>query len=279
MYKKLILRKVILGGILSFLFSFLIYSCTKKETPSEFQTTTVNRVLPPDEDPPTSEDTNYVNYFSQYFLNDYSFALVIDKFGNNAIDMATLVNNQGGLPLVSQYGTMVSSYSSYSQFQGFCLQNGIDTSAMLNEHAEILGSVFNLNVSNPQFYNLDYSSQLSVITNVLNTLDSEDFRANNPNSPVVIAYNLILDRVAASGNIAARLTMDEVEDCLKDAIIGGIASTYNTVRQLWSVLTGYNLGWGGMVNVAKSALRSIIGSSAAGALVTFGLCIAWEIFW
>jgi len=227
----------------------------------------------------TPEDTNYVSYFSQYFLNDYSFSLLIDKFGNNAIDMATLVNNQGGLPLVSQYSTMVNSYTSYNQFQEFCLQNSIDTTAMLTEHAEILASIFYLNVSHPQFYNLDYPSQITVITNVLNTLDNEEFRLNNPNSPVVISYNLILQRVAASGNTTVRLTMEEVEDCLKEAIIGGIASTYNTVRQLWGVINGYNLGFSGMVTVAKSALRSLLGSSVAGALVTFGVCIAWEIFW
>jgi hypothetical protein len=216
---------------------------------------------------------------SQLFLYDTTFEIVVDKFGNNSFGMLSAIHGQGGLTLVGQYDNLIHTYNNYSEAEQFYLQNNLDTANMLNNHAEIFASLLYLYKNNIGFYNLSQGDQLTVITNVFNTLGNPDFRANNPNSPVVVAYNKILDRLGLISNSASRLTMEEVNECLKAAVIGAIVNSWNTIKQLWQVINGYNLGWSGIVNVAKSALRTIIGSSAAGALVGFALCIAWDFFW
>ena len=118
---------------------------------------------------------------------------------------------------------------------------------------------------------------MDIIKAVFVQLNDITFRENNPTHPMVVAYEQVLTRLTTSPYLA-RLTMEEVGDCLQDAVIGAIAGSWSVIRDLYNVITGYNLGWSGIKKVAKSALQTIVGTSAVGAAIGFGLCIAWKTF-
>jgi len=226
---------------------------------------------PPGEDP--------VLFYSDLFLSDPTFEVVIDKFGNNAFNIFKTLHEIGGDDLMKEYSGLISSYTDYRQIEQFYEDHKIDPDMMLTSKAEILASLLLLYKDHPDFYALKLNEQITVITNVFKTLKSSEYRANNPKNPVVLRYNQVIALPNGGAPSMARLTMDEVGDCLEDAIIGGIANSIGVIRNLYNVITGYNLGFSGIVNVAKSALRTIVGSSAIGALVGFGLCCAWEAIW
>ncbi|NCI48323.1 hypothetical protein GWC95_00215 [Sediminibacterium roseum] len=144
---------------------------------------------------------------------------------------------------------------------------------------------------NPALYELPVEDQQGVLDVAINRVASPSYRSEHPSNPGVISFGNLAKRVgkeksamvatnALSGNAAGirsdKLQMDEVTDCLKDVIIGVIVGNWSTIKSLIGVIRGYNLGMDGIINVCKSAIRSTIGASAAGALLTFGLCVAWE---
>lgn len=219
-----------------------------------------------------------VNYYSQLFLFDPTFQIIVDKYGNNSFDIVSQIHASGGFSLLNSYNNLVNSYSNYSQFEQFYLQNNLDTFLMLDKKAEIFASILYLYKNHPGFSYLSQGNQISVFTNVFNTLGDPTFRADHSNSLVVITYSALLNRLGIVNNPSSRLTPSEAEDCLRDAVIGTIASSINLIKQLVSVINGYNLGWSGIVNVAKSALRTIASGNLIGGLAYFGLCIAWEYF-
>lgn len=219
-----------------------------------------------------------INYYTQIFLFDPAFQIVVDKFGNNSFDIVSQIHATGGFPLLNTYNNLIHSYNNYSEIEQFYLQNNLDTFQMLDKKAEIFASILYLYKNHPGFSNLSQGNQISVITNVFNSLGDPTFRSYNSSSPVVSAYNALLNRLGVSNTPSSRLTPSEAEDCLRDAIIGTIASATNLIKQLISVINSYNLGWSGIFNVSKSALRTIVGSNLIGGIVGFALCIAWEYF-
>lgn len=241
----------------------------KKNTSSEPPLATGSRgVLPPGTEP--------VSHYSNLFLQDTAFAVLIDKFGNNAYGMAGAVFTRGGQKAVNDYNKVIHQHSSYNEVGQFYVQHALNKEAMLNAHAEILASLLYVYRQHPAFYALDVGQQQAVVSNVLAALKDPAFRNANAGSPVVKAYNKLRDRVHTASGAGGKLTMDEVNDCLKGAVIGAIAGLLKNVEILYKVISGYNLGWSGIVNVAKSALQSALGSTAVGTLVSFGLCIAWD---
>ncbi|HYE56598.1 MAG TPA: hypothetical protein VD996_17240, partial [Chitinophagaceae bacterium] len=208
-----------------------------------------------------------------------AFEKVVEHFGNGAFSMVLRVHRSGGLSLVQRFGSLVNSYSAYSEVERFYLQHRIDAWAMLEYHAGILASLLNLYKSHPDFYNLPLQDQCTVIRNVFGILGDAVFRSDNPKSPVVARYDQLLVDLGAMDDVAARISMADVQDCLQEAVLGAVMNSFQTIRQLWQVINGYNLGWDGILHVARSALKTIVGSSVGGALVGFGLCIAWEYFW
>ncbi len=269
------LKYLKLVSIFSLGIAMSLFSC-KKEKQNEIvkQKDEVPSSIPkcpPGEDP--------VLFYSDLFLSDPTFEVVVDKFGNNAFNIFRTLHKIGGDDLMKEYSGLLASYTDYSQIEQFYVVHRMDADVMLTSKAEILASLLLLYKDHPDFYALSINDQITVITNVFTTLKRPEYRADNPKNPVVLRYNQVI--ALPNGGVAtmARLSMDEVGDCLRDAVIGGIVNSIGVIRDLYNVITGYNLGFSGIVRVAKSALGSIIGGSAIGALVGFGLCCAWEAIW
>lgn len=77
--------------------------------------------------------------------------------------------------------------------------------------------------------------------------------------------------------VSGDLTWQDVGACALEAVGGAIAGSFKLFKQLHGVITGYNLGYSGIVNVATSAFRTVAGSSAPVMAITFGFCIAREV--
>jgi len=226
------------------------------------------------------------DYYVELILNqsstveaDYKkFSFVLEKFANNSFNIVKELHNQGGINLVNEWKDLITSQPSYSELSEFYSQNGLDTAQMLDEKAEILGSLASFYEATPEFYELEPSSQISILDSVFEVLKSEEYRNNNPDNPLVVTINNIIETFTNSGNLTARLTTDEVMGCLGNAIATTVASAWQLVSNFVSVINGTNLGWSGIKNLAKSFLRTLAGSHAITGIVTFGVCIAWEVF-
>lgn len=272
------MRKVKLFALLFFLAGIIFFACKKNNeqetaSASEKEKATVSSIprCPPDQTP--------VNFYSALFTEDPTFEVVVDNFGNSAYDVVEMVYKTGGKELVAQYDKLVHGTEGWAPVQEFYEQNGIDADAMLTKKAEVLASLLLLYKNHPDFYNMSIEDQSTVIRNVFTSLSEPQFRALHPKSPVVITYTALAERLGAEITPAQfRLTMSEVGDCLRDAVIGVIASSSSIIRDLYNTITGYNLGWSGIIRVAKSALSTVLHGNLIGAAVGFGLCIAWETF-
>ena len=263
---------IVLAGIT--VITLTLAACKKMLTTE--QTAASSRIFCSPADTPLA--TEPIGYYSNLFLQDAAFATVIDKFGNNALDAVSAVYATGGMDAVQQYGNLMNTYSSYRQVEQFYDQYHLDKEVMLTTNAEILASMMVVYQQQPTFYNMQPAEQSTVINSVLASLKDPLFREAHAGSPVVKAYNGLCQRAGTPQNAASKLTMDEVNDCLKGALLGALVGSWKTIRDIYNVITGYNLGWNGIVAVAKSALRTIVGSNTAGILIGFGLCIAWDVF-
>ena len=275
----------------SILLLVFIFSCNKKESyTSSVINNTQDDVMTKN---PQADQSQYisdpVSFYSTQFLYDPSFALVLDKFIINSADMYDLVEEKGGIYLLNQYESLMNSYTSYSQVESFYLANQIDTGLMIQKHAEPIAAWLKLLKENPQFSDLSASEQLTVINNIENTLLNTSFISDNPGNILVTkfqqAYNRQLAKIGQNNGgfrkiSTARvdLTLNEVIACGLEALGGAIANGYNTWRTLYGIITGYNLGWSGIVNVSKSALRTVLGSNVGGMVIIFGFCVASAAF-
>lgn len=273
------------------LLTVLLFSCNKKAgfpSPSDFVSKNEPRsIVSPESQNQAISDP--VSYYSNQFLYDPSFALVMDKFMTNSADMYDLVEDEGGIYLLNQYESLMNSYTDYDQVESFYLTNQIDTAFMIQKHAEPIAAWLKLLKENPQFSDLSASEQLTVINNIENTLLNTSFISDNPGNILVTkfqqAYNRQLAKIGQNNGgfrkiSTARvdLTLNEVIACGLEALGGAIANGYNTWRTLYGIITGYNLGWSGIVNVSKSALRTVLGSNVGGMVIIFAFCVASAAF-
>jgi len=265
-------RMIVMGTMLA---AVCMLAGCKKTMWNEERTSDQGRICLP-ADP--LQGTEPASYYSRLFLNDPAFAVVIDKFGNDAFTIVSTVQASGGNDALNSYNKIINTYSGYGEVEQFYSSYGIDKEAMLQLKANILASILYVYQQHPAFYNLTPEQQVMVIENVFTTLKDGAFRDANAVSPVVKAYNALAQRVGAQQCNSCKLTMDEVTDCLKGAVGGAIVGSIKVLRSLYNVITGYNLGWSGIVEVAKSALGTALKDTLVGALVGFGICVAWDAF-
>ncbi len=209
------------------------------------------------------------------FLNDSTFALVIEKVLNNSVETHQILGAQGGSPAVAEHDSLINSSPEFEDMINFYDSLGVDTSEVLTRQAEIFAVWLQLLDENPEFAELSLQDQLWVIDNVKDTLRTETFRLENPNNILVQKFEDIISIVSTDPEIIENgLTWGEVVECAANALGGAITSGWGTLRNLYNVITGYNLGWRGILNVAKSALGTLMHANAAGAAIGFGICVA-----
>lgn len=208
------------------LLTVLLFSCHKKAgfiSPSDFisKNELSPTVVPESQNQSISDP---VSYYSNQFLYDPSFALVMDKFMTNSADMYDLVEDKGGIYLLNQYESLMNSYTDYDQVESFYLTNQIDTGFMIEKHAEPIAAWLKLLKENPQFSDLSASDQLTVLNNIGNTLLNTSFISDNPGNILVTkfeqAYNRQLAKIGQNNGgfrkvSGARLdlTLGEVIGC------------------------------------------------------------------
>lgn len=278
-----IMKKVFLASSIILLAATFFSSCSKEKTvPSQKE----NELESVSQESLTARPIVRTDeYYTQLILNqsisvnaDYKrFSFVLDKYANSTFSIVQELFAKGGINLVNQWKSKISSNIRYSDLSKFYSQHNIDTFAMIDKKTETIGALASFLQATPEFHSLDQSRQIVVIARVFDSLKAENYRINNPTNPLVLAYNSIINKFTTGGGVLSRLTADEVSDCLRDAIIGTIVGSVALIRDLVNVINGTNLGWSGIKRVAGSFLKTLGGTAVLGA-VGFGLCIAWETF-
>lgn len=218
-----------------------------------------------------ADNPEQVAFYSEYFINDSSMALVFEKFMTNSIIIRGTVLQHGGNSSLAEWENMIHHYSSYGEVNEFYFNLGIDSISMKEKHAETLASWLNLLVKNPNFNNLSKNDQTLVLTNIQATLSQEDFEIQNPENILVKSVRGILN---SNPDLAQRsISMGEATACVISAVAGQIVNGWDTIKELVNVINNVNLGWSGIKNLAANALGSILGTNVGVMLINFGICM------
>ncbi len=209
------------------------------------------------------------------FLWDSTFALVMEKAVNNSVDIHQILGVEGGSGAIAEHHELMDSSPSFKDVIEFYDNLGVDTSVVLTKQAEVFAAWLQLLDENPIFARLDLQDQLWVINDIKDTIKTETFRLANPTNPLVQTFENILVRVSTDPVIIENgLSWGEVVECAVGSLGGALGNGWSTIRSLFGVITGHNLGWGGILNVTKSAMATLMHANAAGAAITFGFCLA-----
>lgn len=233
-----------------------------------------------------------VEKISDNLVNSEIFATSLDSIVNNTIMIFSEVNKVGGKKLLSDYISLTKRNPSYLDLKKFYVDNNLDDEKLLSLHARNLANVLVIMQKHPELSSEDASTQADVFYNISANLRSDqDFSGTKIQKLVGKRVNLFKQNnqeisLRASGEPTTPdpnpsgpvgdMTWQTVGACALNAVGGAIAGSFKLFKQLHSVITGYNLGYSAVVNVATSAFRTFAGSNAAGMAITFGVCIAAE---
>jgi hypothetical protein len=187
--------------------------------------------------------------------------------------MHSVIGMAGGEGAVQEHHDLINNFKTYSSVQDFYLNLGIDTAIMLEYHVEPTAAYVYLCDLNPEFAELTQQQQLDVLSNIKSMLMDSNFRNANPNNPLVMKIYDVSNRFNGSLTTRMNVSLDDVVECAFGALGGAVASSYSLIRDLWSVINGYNLGYSGIARVARSAFRTAVGSNVAGIAINFAFCI------
>ena len=219
-----------------------------------------------------------VPYYSERFMNDSGFAIVLDKFIYSSMNMHSLIGIAGGEKAIQDHHDLINSYKSYSSVQEFYLNLSVDTASMLQYHVEPTAAYLYLWELNPDFAELSMEQQLSVIANIKSKLLDPSYRSSNPNNQLVKMITDFTTQINGRVTARASISIEDVVECAFGAIGGAVAGSYGLIRELWNVINGYNLGYSGIARVARSAFRTVVGGNVAGVAINFAFCIVGTSF-
>ena len=241
------------------------------------------------------KENNKIDEISNNLVNSETFASSLDSIVVNTMIIFKELNKSGGVALVKDYVNLSKLNPSYNDLNEFYLKNNLDAEKFLSLNAKNLANVLVIMNKHPELTQENAEIQSDVFYNI-----STRLRTNHELSGTKIArlmgkkLNPFKDDtkrigLRASGDDSttpdtdpsqppADMTWQDVGACALEAVGGAIVGSFKLFKQLHGVITGYNLGYKGIVNVATSAFRTAVGSNAAGMAITFGICIAKEYF-
>ncbi|UPZ38318.1 hypothetical protein MUB18_08420 [Sphingobacterium sp. PCS056] len=235
---------------------------------------------------------NEIEKISSKLMNSEIFSSSLDSIINNTMTILQEINSAGGKKLVKEYLTLSSKNPSYNQLSKFYSNNNLDTEKLLFLNAKNLANVLVIIENHPELSSKDGETQSNVFYNIAENLKSTSYISNTKirkyaNKKLNPFKNKIQSSLSASNNEPttpddpkvpeSSLSWQQVGSCALTSVGGAIAGSTKLFKQLHGVITGYNLGYSAIVNVATSAFRTFAGSNAAGMAITFGVCIAAEI--
>ncbi|KXH84858.1 hypothetical protein [Chryseobacterium kwangjuense] len=238
---------------------------------------------------------NKIDEISNNLVNSETFASSLDSIVLNTMVIFKELNKVGGVALVKDYVNLSKLNPSYNDLKEFYLKNNLDAERFLLLHAKNLANVLVIMNKHPELTRENADIQSNVFYNI-----SARLRTNYELSGTKIArlvgkkLNPFKDNarnigLRASGDDPttpdtdpsrppADMTWQDVGACALEAVGGAIVGSFKLFKQLHGVITGYNLGYSGIVNVATSAFRTAVGSNAGVMAITFAVCIAKEYF-
>jgi hypothetical protein len=215
-----------------------------------------------------------------------------------------IIKKTGGKTLLKSYIELSRLNPSYEQLKEFYITNKIDTTIMLQLHAENLASILYIMDKNPTFAEENPETQTEVFSNIASTIRQKDFTSKFKNAPIAAyagsskgnkdAVDVVdKDSPMASANEevpedseeditivdGGDLSWSEVASCALEAIGSAVIGSAGLIKNLYNVITGYNLGYSGIVRVATSAFKTFAGSNAVGMAIGFGVCVVFATFW
>lgn len=245
-----------------------------------------------------TEQTNQkVETYATQLINDESFAFSVNNIVNNTRSIFKIIQKKGGKKLLKNYMKLAKTNPSYNQLKGFYIANNIDTAKMLQLHSENLASVLFILDQNPSFAEENPEIQSKVLSHISSTMNRMNFDSRYKNSPIIAYAKNDKEKVGSAENnftrmndpeeqpddpddpITEDLGWESVAKCAVETIGGAIAGSTSLFKSLYNVITGYNLGFSGIVRVATSAFKTFMGSNAAGMAITFGTCLIVEAIW
>lgn len=131
-----------------------------------------------------ADDPEKVAYYSEYFLNDSTMAFVLENFIVSSVKARGIVQDRGGNNALEEWDALVHNYENYDQLNEFYLGIGVDTSEMIEIHANPMASWLNLLVKNPGFHDLTMNDQQLVLENLQATLTTS-FEEENPENILI----------------------------------------------------------------------------------------------
>lgn len=240
----------------------------------------------------TERQETKVGLYKQQLLNDEIFSKSLDNIVNNTITISKTVQSKGGQELVKQYLKLSSSNPTYNQLKQFYLENHIDTTSMLSLHIQNVANVLYFLNENKNFAEENSELQSLVLADVSKTIKGKGFSIMYKNSPISAYTNKKWTKLnnTTSGTIKRSvdpeeppvddppieegdLSWEEVAGCAVSTLTGAISGSTGLIRNLYNVITGYNLGFSGIVKVATSAFRTFAGSNAVGMAIGLGTCV------
>lgn len=213
-------------------------------------------------------------YYVQQFIESETFATVLRMHANRGTEVVEAVVEAGGEEALREYETLVPSYTDYSQLDEFYTSRGIDAELMLDKKADVMTSFTMLLLEYPCFRELSDDERREIMEQVFEKLYDPEYREQHAEYASVVAVNELMAHFSPNGR---EVTREEFMDCLKDAVIGAAVGAIFAAYNTFTAAIDGNLGWGQVKDAAKKSLR-FFGSVAAGAVIGFGLCIAWEYF-
>lgn len=249
-------------------------SCKKQEDIEKNNSQNNEDVLTTDLDSDIiGKDT--VKYYTDVLLKSDAFSKFLDITGNNTLDVVSEVKSKCGVTIKPSFQSLAYTYSDYVQIDQFYLSHGIDTSVMIDKKAESLTSLVMLKASHPEIFRLSEQKRTQIIRNAIDSLRNSDYRNANASDESVIKFMSFYNRISNNG-AAGRLSMDEVTECLKDALGGAVVGLAGLASTIYGAVSNSSFGWSTIRRVAKQALKSFWGGAVVGSVISFGWCILWD---
>jgi hypothetical protein len=262
--------KISFIGIASLLMLLLVSACKKQNVYDDNDIQEEQSMISTE-----SNKADTVAYYTALFLKDTSFSRFFETTANNTLDIVSEVKSKCGVAIKPAFQELTYSYTTYDQINQFYLSHGVDTASMINKKADCLTSLVMLKAKQPDFFRVSESKRSQVIENVMDSLSNASYRNANSSDNSVIKFLEFYNRISNNG-AAGRLTMDEVTECLKDALGGAVVGLASLATTIYGAVANTGFGWSTIRRIAKQALNSFWGGAVVVSVISFGWCILWD---
>lgn len=240
------------------------------------------------------QEVNKIDEISLSLENSDIFINSLDSIVNNTMAILNEINKVGGKQLLKEYMMISRQNPSYNDLKEFYVKNNLNDTKLLDLHTRNLANVLFIMSNHNELSSEDANIQSAVFFKISQNLQTNNLKNTKLKKVSTLRYNRLSINKLASSEMPEEpidpeeppidppgdmdLTWQEVGACALQTVGGAVAGSFKLFKQLHSVITGYNLGWRGIVNVSRSAFQTFAGSNAPGMAIGFAFCIAEKVF-